>query len=38
MGKKDGATFVVQKVQAGLAGLMDGSVLTPAPIFVTKIN
>lgn len=35
MGKKDAATFVIQKVQPGLLGLMDGSVSTLAPIFAT---
>jgi VIT1/CCC1 family predicted Fe2+/Mn2+ transporter len=29
------ATFVIQKVQPGLLGLMDGSVSTLAPIFAT---
>jgi erythrin-vacuolar iron transport family protein len=33
--KKDTATFVIQKVQPGLLGLMDGSVSTLAPIFAT---
>ena len=31
--KKDKSTFVIQKVQPGLLGLMDGSVSTLAPIF-----
>jgi len=31
--KKDNNTFVLQTVQPGLAGLMDGSVSTLAPIF-----
>jgi erythrin-vacuolar iron transport family protein len=31
--KKDDNTFVLQTVQPGLAGLMDGSVSTLAPIF-----
>lgn len=36
MAKKDlNATFVIQKVQPGLLGLMDGSVSTLAPIFAT---
>jgi VIT1/CCC1 family predicted Fe2+/Mn2+ transporter len=36
MPKKDqNATFVIQKVQPGLLGLMDGSVSTLAPIFAT---
>jgi VIT1/CCC1 family predicted Fe2+/Mn2+ transporter len=35
MNKKDTATFVIQKVQPGLLGLMDGSVSTLAPIFAT---
>ncbi len=35
MVKKDTATFVIQKVQPGLLGLMDGSVSTLAPIFAT---
>ena len=35
MEKKDAATFVIQKVQPGLLGLMDGSVSTLAPIFAT---
>jgi len=33
--KKTRATFVIQKVQPGLLGLMDGSVSTLAPIFAT---
>src|SRR3979411_2801859 len=33
--KKDTSTFVIQKVQPGLLGLMDGSVSTLAPIFAT---
>ena len=33
MTKKETATFVIQKVQPGLLGLMDGSVSTLAPIF-----
>jgi len=33
--KRDPATFVIQKVQPGLLGLMDGSVSTLAPIFAT---
>jgi VIT1/CCC1 family predicted Fe2+/Mn2+ transporter len=32
---KQSATFVIQKVQPGLLGLMDGSVSTLAPIFAT---
>lgn len=35
MTKKSDATFVIQKVQPGLLGLMDGSVSTLAPIFAT---
>ena len=35
MTKKGTATFVIQKVQPGLLGLMDGSVSTLAPIFAT---
>jgi len=35
MGKNNKATFVIQKVQPGLLGLMDGSVSTLAPIFAT---
>ncbi len=35
MNKKNTATFVIQKVQPGLLGLMDGSVSTLAPIFAT---
>jgi VIT1/CCC1 family predicted Fe2+/Mn2+ transporter len=35
MTKKQKATFVIQKVQPGLLGLMDGSVSTLAPIFAT---
>src|SRR5580698_2469038 len=35
MVKKDSASFVIQKVQPGLLGLMDGSVSTLAPIFAT---
>jgi VIT1/CCC1 family predicted Fe2+/Mn2+ transporter len=35
MTKKNKATFVIQKVQPGLLGLMDGSVSTLAPIFAT---
>src|SRR5476651_2639953 len=35
MNKKEQATFVIQKVQPGLLGLMDGSVSTLAPIFAT---
>jgi VIT1/CCC1 family predicted Fe2+/Mn2+ transporter len=35
MTKKSAATFVIQKVQPGLLGLMDGSVSTLAPIFAT---
>jgi hypothetical protein len=35
MAKKGAATFVIQKVQPGLLGLMDGSVSTLAPIFAT---
>ncbi|WP_428329397.1 hypothetical protein [Mucilaginibacter sp.] len=35
MTKKETATFVIQKVQPGLLGLMDGSVSTLAPIFAT---
>ncbi len=35
MGKNEKATFVIQKVQPGLLGLMDGSVSTLAPIFAT---
>ena len=33
--RKDDQTFVLQVVQPGLAGLMDGSVSTLAPIFAT---
>ena len=33
--KKEEADFVLQKVQPGLLGLMDGSVSTLAPIFAT---
>lgn len=33
--KKTAADFVLQKVQPGLLGLMDGSVSTLAPIFAT---
>ncbi|MDP9076809.1 MAG: VIT family protein [Bacteroidota bacterium] len=35
MAKSKTATFVIQKVQPGLLGLMDGSVSTLAPIFAT---
>src|ERR1700759_1948746 len=35
MKKQDDAQFVIQKVQPGLLGLMDGSVSTLAPIFAT---
>jgi VIT1/CCC1 family predicted Fe2+/Mn2+ transporter len=35
MGKEASAQFVIQKVQPGLLGLMDGSVSTLAPIFAT---
>jgi VIT1/CCC1 family predicted Fe2+/Mn2+ transporter len=35
MNQKDRAAFVIQKVQPGLLGLMDGSVSTLAPIFAT---
>ncbi|OKS86270.1 VIT1/CCC1 transporter family protein [Mucilaginibacter polytrichastri] len=35
MNQKEKATFVIQKVQPGLLGLMDGSVSTLAPIFAT---
>jgi VIT1/CCC1 family predicted Fe2+/Mn2+ transporter len=35
MTKNSKATFVIQKVQPGLLGLMDGSVSTLAPIFAT---
>ena len=35
MAKNNKATFVIQKVQPGLLGLMDGSVSTLAPIFAT---
>src|ERR1700744_5767008 len=35
MNAKTKATFVIQKVQPGLLGLMDGSVSTLAPIFAT---
>ncbi len=35
MTKNNSATFVIQKVQPGLLGLMDGSVSTLAPIFAT---
>lgn len=31
--KRDNARFVLQKVQPGLLGLMDGSVSTLAPLF-----
>ena len=30
-------TFVLQYVQPGLAGLMDGSVSTPAPLFAAQV-
>ena len=33
--KQSSAEFVIQKVQPGLLGLMDGSVSTLAPIFAT---
>src|SRR3984885_8556842 len=33
--KETDAQFVIQKVQPGLLGLMDGSVSTLAPIFAT---
>lgn len=33
--KEEQSTFVIQKVQPGLLGLMDGSVSTLAPIFAT---
>jgi len=33
--KERKATFVIQKVQPALLGLMDGSVSTLAPIFAT---
>jgi len=33
MSRQDKATFVIQKVQPALLGLMDGSVSTLAPIF-----
>ncbi|HVW97237.1 MAG TPA: hypothetical protein VHA56_14795 [Mucilaginibacter sp.] len=33
--RQSGAQFVIQKVQPGLLGLMDGSVSTLAPIFAT---
>jgi VIT1/CCC1 family predicted Fe2+/Mn2+ transporter len=33
--KEEKSTFVIQKVQPGLLGLMDGSVSTLAPIFAT---
>jgi len=35
MTKEDKSVFVIQKVQPGLLGLMDGSVSTLAPIFAT---
>ncbi|MDB4904718.1 MAG: hypothetical protein JWQ63_3999 [Mucilaginibacter sp.] len=35
MAKSNSAKFVIQKVQPGLLGLMDGSVSTLAPIFAT---
>jgi VIT1/CCC1 family predicted Fe2+/Mn2+ transporter len=35
MAKATSAQFVIQKVQPGLLGLMDGSVSTLAPIFAT---
>jgi len=35
MSTKTNAQFVIQKVQPGLLGLMDGSVSTLAPIFAT---
>jgi VIT1/CCC1 family predicted Fe2+/Mn2+ transporter len=35
MAKSNAAKFVIQKVQPGLLGLMDGSVSTLAPIFAT---
>lgn len=35
MAKNSSAKFVIQKVQPGLLGLMDGSVSTLAPIFAT---
>jgi VIT1/CCC1 family predicted Fe2+/Mn2+ transporter len=35
MAKSKAAKFVIQKVQPGLLGLMDGSVSTLAPIFAT---
>ena len=35
MAKQSSASFVIQKVQPGLLGLMDGSVSTLAPIFAT---
>jgi len=35
VGKNMDAVFVIQKVQPGLLGLMDGSVSTLAPIFAT---
>ena len=35
MTQKERATFVIQKVQPALLGLMDGSVSTLAPIFAT---
>src|ERR1700744_1606428 len=35
MAKNSSAQFVIQKVQPGLLGLMDGSVSTLAPIFAT---
>lgn len=35
MPEKQSAIFVIQKVQPGLLGLMDGSVSTLAPIFAT---
>ena len=35
MNAKEKSVFVIQKVQPGLLGLMDGSVSTLAPIFAT---
>jgi len=35
MSEKSEAKFVIQKIQPGLLGLMDGSVSTLAPIFAT---
>ncbi len=35
MPKRNDAKFVIQKIQPGLLGLMDGSVSTLAPIFAT---